>query len=255
MINTSPKNIGLCLSGGGARGFAHLGVLQAFNELKIPINQISGSSAGAFAAALYSEGHSPQNILEEIVKRSIWQFVSFAPSKMGIFKMTKTSNFLKELIPHDSFEGLKIPISVCATNISHGIAIYFNSGQLTNVLCASATVPVAFRPIIIDGNKYLDGGLINNLPLEGLDNCNYKIAVNVTPFKKEIPVRNMKDMVLKSIYISIDNQTKQRSLDADIVIEPDGIMKYNGFRFKHADKLFQLGYDSALKKLKIISLL
>jgi NTE family protein len=250
MSNTAPKKIGLCLSGGGARGFAHLGVLQAIDELKIPITQLSGSSAGAFAAALYSEGHSPQYILEQIVQRSIWQFVSFAPSKMGILKMTKTSNFLKQLIPHDSFEGLKIPISICATNISHGIPTYFNSGQLTNVLCASATVPIAFRPIIINGFKYLDGGLINNLPLEGLDNCNFKIAVNVTPFKKELPVKNMKDMVLKSLYISIDNQTKQRSLDSDLVIEPEGIMKFDGFRFRHADKLFQLGYDSSLKKLQ-----
>jgi NTE family protein len=247
------KHIGLCLSGGGARGFAHLGVLQAIDELQISIMQLSGASAGAIAAALYAEGHSPQHILEQIVNRNIWQYLSFAPSKMGLFNLSKTAKILKGLIPHNSFEGLKLPIAVCATNISKGIPVYFSQGELINTLCASAAIPVAFRPIIINGNNYLDGGLINNLPLEGLEKCDFKIAINLTPYKKELPVKNMKDIVLKSLYISIDNQTKLKSMEADLVIEPAGIMKYDGFRFKNADKLFQLGYDSAMKNLGSLS--
>jgi NTE family protein len=141
-------------------------------------------------------------------------------------------------------------VTVCATNISRGIPAYFRNGDLLLPVCASATVPIAFRPISINGFDHIDGGLTNNLPLDGLDLCDFKIAVNVTPFKKELPARNMKDIVLKSLYISIDNQTREKSTSADLVIVPEDIMKYDGFRFKHADKLFQLGYDAAINDLQ-----
>jgi NTE family protein len=252
-MNEDVKRIGLCLSGGGARGFAHLGVLQAIQEFNIILTQLSGSSAGAFAAVLFAEGHAPHRILEEIVEKSIWKYISFSPSKKGFFNLDKTAKILQQLIPHASFEGLKTPVTVCASNMSRGIPAYFRTGDLLEPVCASAAIPVAFRPININGFDYLDGGLTNNLPLEGLELCDFKIAVNVTPFKKELPARNMKDIVLKSLYISIDNQTKEKSGAADLNIVLEGIMKYDGFRFKHADKLFQLGYDAAIKQLQYLS--
>lgn len=246
----SEKRIGLCLSGGGARGFAHLGVLQAMDELSIPIHKISGASAGAFAAALYAEGHSPHFILEYVLKRSLWQYIQFSPSKMGFLKLTKTYKVLTELLPHKSFEGLKIPIAICATNMSKGIPEYFSDGELINPILASAAIPVAFRPILINGDKYFDGGLSNNLPLEPLSDCDFNIAINVTPFEKRLAVKSMKDVLLKAIYISVDNQTRLKSMRADLTIEPEGIMHFDGFKLKNAEKLFEIGYKSALKSLR-----
>ena len=248
------KKIGLCLSGGGARGFAHLGVLQAFDELGVSIHELSGSSAGAFVAALYAEGHKPEFILKEITKRSIWNYINFAPGRMGFLKLTKTGDILKELIPHNSFEGLSKPVSICATNITKGIPSYFSKGILIDAILASATIPVAFRPIIIEGEKYYDGGLSDNLPLAPLGASDYKIAVNVTPFEKRLPVRSMKDVILKSVYISIDNQTREHTKLADLVIIPEGIMKFNGFKLKDGGRLFETGYNTTIKKLKELKL-
>lgn len=248
----SQKKIGLCLSGGGARGFAHLGVLQAFDELNIPIAMLSGSSAGALAAALYAAGHKPQYIQEFILRKKLWRYLKLSPSKMGLMNLKNTEKVLRELLPHDSFEALKIPVSVCATNMSKGEPNYFSEGELIRPLLASVSIPVAFKPVIIKGDQFFDGGLCNNLPLEPLENTDFKIAVDVTPFIKRLPVRSFKDVILKSVYISVDNQTSQKSLKADLSIEPENIMKFDGFKLKNADKMFETGYKTALKALKTL---
>lgn len=244
-----PK-LGITLSGGGARGFSHLGVLQAFDELQIPIAKLSGSSAGAITAALYASGKKPQEILEIINKRSFWKYVNLRPSKWGLMNLKKMGKILAEELVVSTFEDLKIPLVICATNISRGNAAYFCTGDLVNPILASSAIPLIFKPIEIDGYKYLDGGLSNNLPLEGISECDFKVAVNVTPFHKSLPVKSAKDVVMKSIYISVDMQTKLKSEKADLVIEPDGIMRFDGMSMKDADKLFEIGYNSAIRILK-----
>ncbi len=250
-MNPDQRNIGLCLSGGGARGFAHLGVLQAFDELNLEIGMISGSSAGAVAAAFYASGYSPQKSLEIILERKFWQYVSFRPSKWGLLSMSKTATILRKHFPDNSFSSLKIPVAVCTTNISRGVPTYFSEGELIPPLLASISVPILFRPVIIQGDKHIDGGLSNNLPLEPLTSvCDYLVAVNVTPFEKRLPVKSAKDILLKSVYISLDHQTSLKSVRADLCMVPEGIIHFDGFKMKHADLLFRKGYDSAMKVFK-----
>lgn len=251
---TNDKKIGLCLSGGGARGFAHLGVLQAFNELGISIAKISGSSAGAFAAFFHAAGYSPRESMEIILRRRFWSYAALRPGKLGFMSLSKTGEILKKLHPPNSFESLKIPIAVCATNISKGVPEYFMKGELNSPVVASAAVPVLFKPVKINGDLYLDGGLSNNLPLEPLEDCDYKIAVNVTPFHPRLPVRSMKSAILKAVYISLDQQTKERARQADLIIEPEGIMRFDGFKMKDAEALFETGYKTSLKILKGLDL-
>lgn len=247
---THNKKIGLCLSGGGARGFAHLGVLQAFDELGIPIAKISGSSAGAFAAFFYAAGYSPFESLEIIQKRNFWSYAAFRPGKMGFMSLAKTKNILEKLHSENTFESLRLPIAVCATNISKGKAEFFTQGNLSEPVIASAAVPIIFKPVKINGDLYLDGGLSNNLPLEPLEDCNYNIAVNVTPFHPRLPVKSMKSAILKAVYISLDQQTRERAAKANLIIEPEGIMRFDGFKLKEAEPLFETGYKTALKILK-----
>ncbi|UBM59654.1 patatin-like phospholipase family protein [Marinilongibacter aquaticus] len=246
-MNLEEKKIGLCLSGGGARGFAHLGVLQALDELNIPIAKISGASAGAFAAAFYAGGYAPKEALDIILQRGFWQYVGIAPNRWGLLSLEKTRRVLEELFPENAFEKLNIPIAICATNIGKGKPEYFEKGQLVKPILASAAIPALFKPVKIEGNYYLDGGLTNNMPLKPLKKCDFTIAVNITPFHKRMPVHSVKDIVLKTIYISVDQQTRQKAKKADLNLIPDGIMRYDGFRMKNAHKLFDLGYESAIK--------
>lgn len=248
---TKENKIGLCLSGGGARGFAHLGVLQAFDEAGYGIDMISGSSAGAFVAALYGAGYSPSQILNDTMSRGLWKYIQFKPNKLGFLDLDKTDKILKSLIPENSFESLKIPISICATNISKGTPQYFSEGSLIDKVLASAAIPVIFKPIMIAGDKFLDGGLSDNLPVKPLQaSCSKIIAVDVTPLEKRLPVRSMKDLVLKTIYLNVEYQTKFARSQADLVIVPDHIMKFDGMKLKNAEKLFDLGYLTTQRLIK-----
>ncbi len=249
---SSPQTqIGLCLSGGGARGFAHLGVLQAFDELKIPVHMLSGSSAGALAAVFYSYGYPPQQCLEIVLERGFSRYVSMRPSKWGLMSLHKTGKIIEKYLPENSFEALKKPTAVCATNISRGTPEYFTQGELIKPTLASVSVPFFFQPVTINGHRYIDGGISNNLPLEPLqEKCNFIISVNITPFEKKLPVRSVRDIILKSVYISLDHQTAHKSLQSDLVIAPRDILRYNGFSMKNADRIFETGYNSALIVLK-----
>lgn len=241
------KKIGLCLSGGGGRGFAHLGALQAFSENGIQFTMISGSSAGAIAAALFAAGIPPKEALANLSQIGIFTNLNFAFNKFGLFKLNKAGKLVEKMIPHNSFEDLNIPIAVCATDIGRGIAHYFESGNLSDAVMASCSIPGLFSPKVIDGHKYIDGGVIDNLPLEPLKSkCNYFIGVNVTPFEKRLPVKSAKDVIMKSLFISVDNQTRSKSKEFDLIIEPKNISKYNGLSTQKAQELFDLGYESTM---------
>ncbi len=245
------QKIGICLSGGGARGFAHLGVLQALVENGIKISHISGSSAGAMAGAFFAAGLKPKEILEITANKKVWEMVNFAPNKFGILGLNKLGNEIKRLIPHNSFEKLEIPLSICVSNIGKGLPQYIESGDLSLAVMASSSVPVMFKPVKINGDLFLDGGLMNNLPIKPLrKSCDFIIAVNVTPFEKRLPVKSMKSIILKSVYISVENQTRQKGKKADWLIEPTGIIRFDGFKLKDSDKLFELGYNYTNQALK-----
>ncbi|SOE19615.1 NTE family protein [Spirosomataceae bacterium TFI 002] len=247
----SNLKIGLCLSGGGSRGFAHLGVLQAMDELGIKPTMISGSSAGALVAAIYAQGVSPQDAFEQLSKISVVRNLRFAFNKFGLFKLDKATEILKKMVPHNSFEGLKIPIAVCATHIGKGKATYFTHGELCQAVMASCAIPGLFSPVNINGKKFVDGGIIDNLPLEPLkETCNYFIGVNITPFERKLPVRSAKDIFLKSLYISIDHQTREKAREFDLMIEPKNIVRFNGLSMKRAQEIFDTGYQEALVVLK-----
>lgn len=243
--------IGLCLSGGGSRGFAHLGALQAMDELDIKPTMISGSSAGALVAALYAQGVTPKAAFEQLSKINLVRSLRFAFNKYGLFKLDKAAAILKTLVPHNTFEGLKIPIAVCATHIGKGKATYFTKGELSQPVMASCAIPGLFSPVNINGYRFVDGGVIDNLPIEPLRaTCNFFIGVNITPFERKLPVRSAKDIFLKSLYISIDHQTRQKAKEFDLMIEPENIVRYNGLSIKNAQEIFDLGYKEALVVLK-----
>ncbi len=241
------KKIGICLSGGGSRGFAHLGVLQALLEKNINIGHISGASAGALVGVFFAAGYAPKDILSIFKEKKVWDAVRFSPSKMGIFDLSKLEKEILNLIPHNDFSQLRIPLSVCVSNIGKGVPEHLQNGDLAKAVTASSAVPVFFKPVKINGDLYLDGGLMNNLPIKPLrKTCDYIIAVNVTPFEKRLPVKSVKSIILKSIYIAVENQTKEKAKKADWLIEPEGIIRFDGFKLKEADKLFELGYKSTI---------
>lgn len=240
--------IGIALSGGGSRGLAHLGALKALSELGIKPTMIAGSSAGSLVGAFIAAGYSPDFIFETIQSLGILNSIKFAFNRFGLFKMDKLEEIFLKYIPHNSFEKLKTPLVVCATDIEKGVAIYFSEGELIKPVIASCSIPGIFEPIKFQGRVLVDGGVTNNLPIEQLEGiCDFIIGVNVTPVSNEMPINSAKDILTKSLYLAIRNNSGEKLKRCDIAIEPTEMYNFNGLSMSKSKEIYQLGYENTMR--------
>jgi NTE family protein len=160
------KKTGIALSGGGARGIAHIGILKAIDEAGIRISKVSGTSAGAIVGMLYCSGYAPDSIMEIIRETQFIKYLRPAISKSGLLKLESIIPLFKKYLTNDSFETLNIPLVVAATNVSKAETTFFTEGELIKKVLASCAVPVMFKPVMVRGEAYIDGGVLNNLPVD-----------------------------------------------------------------------------------------
>ncbi|MDX1278505.1 patatin-like phospholipase family protein [Oceanihabitans sediminis] len=246
-------NIGLVLSGGGARGVAHIGAIKALEEVGIFPTHISGTSAGAIVGGMYAAGMPWEEILHFFKTVPIFRTNNFAFSKPGFIDSEKLAAEFKVCFPDNSFESLKKPLYVTATNVETGKLRIFSSGEVIKPILASASFPGVFTPVKIKNAHYIDGGVLNNFPTEPLrKKCETLIGVYVNPLT---PVK-AKDIkysysVLKRAYdIMSASESLAKFSDCNMVISPDEIMHYGTFSMKNMDEIFELGYISTMDKLK-----
>jgi len=244
-------NLGITLSGGGAKGFAHLGVLQALNEKGLYPDIISGTSAGAFAGVLYADGYSPEEILSFFKKKVFREFAEFTIPHGGFFKSERFHTFLKKHLRSKKFEDLKIPLLVVATDIEFGESCVFTSGALIPAIIASCSVPIIFRPVEINEHYYVDGGLFKNFPVSVIrERCEKIIGVNVSPLMKSEFKSSIKYVAERSFhYMSVSNTLLDRNL-CDYLIESDALFKYSMFDLDHVEEIYEAGYELAMSFLK-----
>ncbi|GAB6008182.1 phospholipase [Bacteroidia bacterium] len=243
--------LGIALSGGGAKGFAHLGVLQALNEMGLYPGVISGTSAGAFAGVLYADGHSPREILTFFEKKVFREFAEFTIPHGGFFKSDGFRSFLKKHLRAKTFEELKVPLYALTTDIEHGESKAFSSGPLIPAVIASCSVPIIFRPVEINGHFYVDGGLFKNFPVSTIRRvCDKIIGVNVSPLMKSEFRSSIKYIAERSFhYMSVSNTLLDRNL-CDYLIESDILFKYSMFDLDHVEEIYQAGYELTIKFFK-----
>jgi NTE family protein len=240
--------IGIALSGGGSRGLAHLGALKALSELGIKPSMIAGTSAGSLVGAFTAAGYSPDFIFETIQSLGILNSIKIAFNRFGLFKMDKIEDILLKFIPHNSFEKLKTSLTVCATDIAKGEAVYFSKGELIKPVLASCSIPGIFEPIKFQNRVLVDGGVTNNLPIERLEGiCDFIIGVNVTPVSNEMPINSAKDILTKSLYLAIRNNSGEKLKRCDIAIEPTEIYNYNALSLAKSKEIYQLGYENTMR--------
>jgi len=160
--------IGLVLSGGGARGIAHLGILRALEEHKVVFDCVSGTSVGAIIGALFAQGMRPEEILEAILQTRMLRSLRPAWTLRGLLSMESIQSLLVHFVPHDTFEALRIPLTVVATDLEAGKPHYFSQGALIPALLASSCVPGMFNPVVLNGTTYVDGGITDNFPVRAI---------------------------------------------------------------------------------------
>jgi NTE family protein len=240
------KRVGLVLSGGGARGIAHLGLIKAMEEREIPIDIISGTSAGSIIGALYASGYSTDDILEMVKSVSTYQLLSPAYSLKGVLKIEVLLKFLRKYIQTNSFEALKIPLVVTATNINRGVTDYFSQGELFTPICASSCIPVLFQPVEWNGHSYIDGGILNNLPVEPLENeCDVIIGSHTNPITEDFSPGNARQVMERTLMMAIVCNVHVRKPKCHHFIEPPGLGMYNVLDLKSADVIMERGYAEA----------
>ena len=239
---------GLCLSGGGARGMAHVGVLKALEEYGIFPDIVSGTSSGAVVGALYCAGYTPEQIFLFLSRITYYHFFKFAFDSRGVFSLLKIEKRLRKKLP-STFEGLKKRLIITCTDIGNGISEYFSQGNnLLKALMASCSVPVIFQPIEINKKMYVDGGLIDNMPVKVLRPlCEKIIGINTNYSGIKRDINNYRQVFERSLMVMINqNQFKSREM-CDMLIESPEISAFSAFSFHKSKKLYEIGYQLAKK--------
>jgi predicted acylesterase/phospholipase RssA/glycosidase len=240
-------SIGLALSGGGAKGFAHIGALRLLEELRIRPGIIAGTSAGAIAAALFADGYSSVEIQDMFTGRELSEFARLQFPKDGLLDNSRFHAFMKRHLRTKKFEDLKIPLVIIATDLDNGCSHEFRTGDIADAVVASCSIPVIFSPVEIDGVHYVDGGLFRNFPVSTIrQDCEIVIGVNVSPF---IPVKYKPTIIgiaeRSYHYLFRANTVEDRAL-CDILVETEEVGGYKTFDLDNVPEIVNIGYDAAV---------
>ena len=169
-FSRKPYKLGLVLSGGGARGFAHAGALQALEEVGLKPDIIAGVSAGSVVTAMYASGMAPEEIVKVFADAKFGDFAELGVPRDGFFSMDGFKKFLKKHIPFERIEDLPRPAVICATDLDNNKPVDFTEGPLFDCVAASCSIPIIFKPVRINGITYVDGGVLANLRVAGSRN-------------------------------------------------------------------------------------
>lgn len=241
---------GLVLSGGAVRGFVHLGVLKALEEHDLKPDIISSVSAGSIAGAFYADGFRPEEILEIFKAKHLFELMQVTVPRTGFFSAKGIRTTLENNLRAKTFRELKIPLIIAATDVLKGTIRYFSKGNLVEAILASSCVPVLFEIITIDGVQYVDGGVINNMPVEPLaGKCRKLIGVYIIPAGEIQKVKGIMHMAERAFYLSMASKIMDKESMFDLFISPREIVEYGFFDLKKADELFKLGYKTAKEAL------
>lgn len=248
-----PK-IGLAFGGGFARGIAHIGALKVLEEEKIPIDFVAGTSVGAIIAAAFCNGTSAQELSEIAMLVRFKHFARWTFSRFGFCNNDRIEQVMKRMVSVRTFEELKIPLAVAATNFQTGEPAVFTSGPIIPAVRASCAYPGMFLPVEIDGQTYVDGmlaWLVPTTPLKqmGADRV-IGLYLNANWVKVRAP-RHLFDVIGQCFSIAQERMSDSWKRDADLVIEPN----IDGFEydcFDRAKDLIKLGEESMRAQLPTI---
>ncbi len=241
-----PYKLGLALSGGGAKGFAHLGVFELLDECHLKPDIISGTSAGSIMGAFYADGYSPREIMELFSGREFFEFAQLQIPKSGLFDTSRFRNFLKTYLRAKRIEELQIPLVIVATDLDHGLSKEFREGPLVEAITASCSMPIIFSPVEIDGVHYVDGGLFRNFPVSTIrEECERIIGVNVSPLVPHRYKQTLFHIAERSYHYMFQANTMEDRELCDVLIEAKEFGLYKTFDLENVKLISQIGYEAA----------
>ena len=246
--------IALVLGSGGARGYAHIGVIEVLEQQGIKPDFIVGTSAGSIVGSLYASGKSAQELREIALNLKGKDVREFKIGMKGFFDGQKVEDYINAQVGQQPLEHMKIPMYVVATELRNGKKVVFNYGNTGQAVRASVSIPSMFIPTQIEGHEYVDGGLVSPVPVEvarelGAD---IVIAVNILAQPVYTETTNMWGLFNQNINIMQSHLAAEELKSADIVIQPDLREKAHIFDVKTREYTMQVGRDAANERLNDI---
>ena len=251
------KKIGLALSGGGARGYAHVGVLKAFVENNIPIDLVAGTSAGSFVGGAIASGLSVDEIVRIGKKISWFGVAGFSYSPRGLLSNAPIGKFVRDNFPVNTFEDLAIPFAAVACDLESGEEVVLKeTGDLSEAIRASCAIPGVFVPVVTaSGRALIDGGVISPMPTRAVRKlgADFVIAVDLLTCGSTYWGRpsTLLGTFFQSAMMLIRTASRNQHYRADVVIEPQ-IAHIRPDEIRKRDELVELGYQAAMDKLEDI---
>lgn len=247
-----PK-IGLALGSGGARGFAHLGVIKILRDEGIPIDLIAGSSMGALVGSFYATGIEIDRLykLSTAFKRKY--FLDFTVPKMGLITGKRVKDFIRVFTHGKNIEELPIPLGIVATDLLTGEKVVFKKGSISNAVRASVSIPGIFVPVKYNGRVLVDGGVSDRVPISVAKEmgADIVIAVDVSMVKQNAEISSIYDVIMQSIDIMQSEMIKNREVTADFMICPP-VELYSSRSFTNIEEIIALGEEETKKHVKQI---
>ncbi|SPA37474.1 putative lipoprotein, putative esterase of the alpha-beta hydrolase superfamily, Patatin-like phospholipase domain [Cupriavidus taiwanensis] len=222
-----PIKIGLALGGGAARGFAHIGVIKALEAQGIRADLVTGTSAGAVVAALYASGLNGFELnklaltMDEAAIAD-WA-LPFGTRFGGWLKGEALQNYVNRLVQNRPIEAMKLPLGIVATDLKSGDKILFRRGNTGQAVRASSSVPGVFQPVSIQGHDYVDGGLVEPVPVDSARamGADFIIAVNISADPSAQQHAGQSGVLLQTTAIMGQSINKMALARADVVIRPE----------------------------------
>lgn len=236
--------LGIALGSGGAKGFAELGALKAFEENGIEFDVVAGTSIGSVIGAFYANGYSVTDIMELLKSIDFGEIKNMLMIKMDTDGMFST---IDRYIGSLTFEELKKPFMVVTTDADTGEETVFSKGNVAKALCASSSYPPFFKPVIIDGKRYIDGAFSNSVPADLVKQMGADYIVGI-----DLSDHESKPSLLSRIFPTYQGKVEKPWLkgyeNSNVMLHPD-LSEYKPTSISLGSEMFEIGYRSAVEKL------
>lgn len=246
----SRPKVGLALGSGGARGFAHLGVIKVLVEEGIPIDLIAGSSMGAMVACFYGAGIEMEQLYKLSTSFKRKYYLDFTVPKMGFIAGKRVKELIRIFTKGKNIEELNIPVGVVATDLMTGEKIVFKEGPIADAVRASIAIPGIFVPEKWNGRILVDGGVIDRIPVSVVKEmgADIVIAIDVSQVKRNEEISSIYDVIMQSIDIMQKELVSNREFASDIMIRPKVDM-YSSRAFTNIKEIIEIGENEARKEI------
>jgi NTE family protein len=245
-----PPRIGLALGGGAARGFAHIGVIQALEESGLRPDLVVGTSAGSLVAALYASGKRPAELIQLSDAMDESAITDWAFPGRGLIRGEALAKFVREHTGGRPIEAMAMPLGIVATDLDSGAPILFQRGDTGMAVRASSAVPAVFQPVRIGTREYVDGGLVSPVPVRFARQMGAElvIAVDISAAPEGNATGDAMRMLLQTFAIMGRSINSFELRDADVVLRPR-LPGVSGADFAARKKSIQAGRDATLAAL------